>query len=309
MKLYYKVIVLFLSGLIFWSCEETEFTNMGDEVGDYVAFRSAAGSFPESSSTTTADGETTVSGNTFTVELFRSTSNLDTDLTVGLNSSVVYASSSDFANAGDSADETVVFSTDISSLVIPAGKASIKFNITALNDLASAGDKIINLSISSVSDASFNIGREGLATSSVITVVDDDCPIDLAGDFVGSYTLSEVFSAGGNAGFSFGFVNVTDLTADPSSLSGTGAFLTAGAGTAGGDDFWLPQTPLEFVTCPQTLAFDSNPLILGFTVNGATATYNILSTSYSVGKLTFIGNLGNTGGSNFGEYTVILEKN
>ncbi len=309
MKKLYSIIMSLSILMMALSCDDSEFETTEDNLGRYVAFTESSVSFQESSVTTTADGLSAVAGNTQSITIIRSSSDLSGALTVNMNVSVVFTSDTEFADAGDDASSTVVFSEDLSSITIPNGEASKTITITALNDNFSAGDKLITLSMTSVSESSYSLGQQQTRNVIDVTVIDDDCPIDLAGEFVGSYTLSEEFTAGTNEGRSFGFNNVTDLTADPESLAGTGAFLTANEDeTAAGDDFWLPNTPIEFITCAGTVSFNENPLLLGFNVNDEQATFNLLSSSYSLGSITLVGNLGNVAGINFGEYTIELEK-
>lgn len=241
-------ISLFVLAFLF-ACEETEFEKTEDNLGRYVAFSSSTISFAENSSSTTADGESIKGSNAQTVEVFRSTSDLSNSVTVSVSSSVIYTSTTDFAQEGEDASGTVTFSTDLNSVVIPAGKASTSFVVTAFDDDFSSGNKQITLTITNVSDGSMKIGAQGIGGTAIITVIDDDCPIDIA-SFEGTYSMSVEGSPGAPfEGFDLCASSSRDcsgpvtLTADPTDPLGQTAIITHPS--IGG------EYKIQFITCPK----------------------------------------------------------
>lgn len=183
--------------LIVWGCEETEFETTEDNLGNFVSFSQSSASVSESVASGTADGISVITGGNYVIEVVRSGRDLSQPLTVNISSSITFASSTDFADSGDDASETVFFSQPISTVTIPSGETSALVDVNTINDEFSSGDKTVALTITGTSDASFNLGAPatGVGNSLTITVVDDDCPIDLT-SFEGAYTMTIVGTPG-----------------------------------------------------------------------------------------------------------------
>jgi len=326
MKILKYIIWSLMLTVVFTACQEEDPLDINpllnqnfvyfDESNATVLSEAAVTSF-------TADGQGASSDNQLFIQLNRSGADASNELTVNIDKSVEFVSDTDFADAGDDASATVSFDFG-DQVVIPAGEYSTTLGIFSKDDLLSSGDKIVELTITGTSDATFEIGLPNFSTDSLgevqsedearlvtetIIIADDDCPIDLPGDWVGTYSLSEEFTAGINDGFSFGFATIVQLDFNPNNPTGTGAFLSQASSSPAGEDFFVENTPLIFNTCPQTLSI-ANPLTLAFSVSGATALYSISSATFNPAGnvLTFVGDLQNTGGSNFGEYTMVLTK-
>lgn len=300
MKKLYSIIMSLTILMMALSCDDSEFETTEDNLGRYITFTNTSASFSENSATTTADGIASTAANTYTVEIIRSASDLSQALSVNINVSVVYATTTDFANAGEDASETVSFSQDISSLTIPAGEVSSTFYITSFNDDFSAGDKTITLTITNAAD--YTIGNQGFGGSTVITIVDDDCPIDLA-SFEGEYTMEIIGSPESpNDGFdlcasaSRDCSGVVTLTADTSDPLGQTAILTHPS--FGG------EYKIQFVTCPkETLVVQPMASIFGdadwnMQQGSLPGSYNDASKDISI-----VGVLGS-----FGNFTITLKK-
>ncbi len=232
------------------SCEETEFETTGENLGNFVSFSTGAASVNENSGSTTADGTSTVSGSNYVIRILRSTTDLSQPLTVNISSSITFATTSDFANAGDDASSTVLFSSSINTVEIPAGEAEANVTFSTINDDFSAGDKSVILTITGTSDASYALGapQAAIGNTLAITVVDDDCPIDIA-SFEGEYTMTVVGTPGAPfdgfdlcASAARDCSGVVTLAADPSDPLGQTAILTHPS--FGG------EYKIQFITCP-----------------------------------------------------------
>lgn len=280
---------------------------------NYVAFSAEAANIQESQTVMSADNQPVSANSTYEVTVIRSSTDLSAPLTVGLSVNGVFAESSDFALEGDDASETFSLTEEISSLTIPAGKVSAKFLVITRDDSAPSGDKVLSFNITSVSDPSYQIGigESKMKSSLSLTIVDDDCPIDLAA-FEGEWEIVSFCGAPGarNEGFCrTNFAGVTvNLTADPSDPLGTTAIISGGIHT---DD-----VVLKFVTCPKTVFIDA-VYTLDFIQNGSTATiqpngqpevYGTGSYNEDSQRISIVFDYGNTGGSNFGAFVVEYKK-
>jgi hypothetical protein len=327
MKIKNIIILLLMVTAFISACQEEDRLEINPLVSEkYVYFdENNANVMSETAEVSvTPDGQRVSTKNQLFLKINRSGNDASVALVVNISTTVVFEDTTDFANAGDDASATVDFNFD-DQVTIPTGSYSSEIGIFPDDDLLSSRNKIITLTITGVSDDSYELGLpnftadtlgeiqsedEARLLSQTIVIEDDDCPIDISGEWVGTYALSEEFTAGINDGFSFEFATIVQLDFNPSNPAGTAAFLGTASSSPAGDDFFVEETPLLFNTCPQTLTIP-NPLILDFTVSGATATYRVSSATYSPGSksMVFVGILGNTGGSNFGEYTITLTKN
>lgn len=296
-----RIYLLIILAAFFAGCEDTsEFAKVEDSLGAYVSFSENSAAFSENSATTSADGTSVVAGNSYAVEIFRSTSDLSSPLTVSISADVVFASTTDFANAGDDASSTVAFSTDVSSLTFEAGEAFKQFTITSFNDDFSSGDKSITLSITNA--GGLNVGSQGLGGSIALTVVDDDCPIDLA-SFEGEYTMT-VFGTVGAPFDGFDLCasaardcsGVVTLAADATDPLGQTAILTHPS--FGG------EYKIQFITCPEEVEV-VQPMTSFFGVGAWQMQQGGSLGAYSNDSkdITIIGILGTNG-----DFTITLKK-
>ncbi len=213
----------------FLACEDgTEFTKTGL---DYVAFTVSSASVNEAVAVTTQDGISTTTNGYYTVNVIRSSSDVSADLTVNFTVAGTFVSTSDFADAGDDAASTFA-SSAAGSVVIPAGKSQAAFTITAINDLFSSGNKEVVVTITGASASNYQLGyaQSGLGESLTLTIIDDDCPIDLS-TFAGTYSMASVGTEGAfNEGFDLcasaardcsGDVTLTPIATDPTGTTAT----------------------------------------------------------------------------------------
>lgn len=309
-----KIAALALIMLVGFSCDDEDIIGDNPLVSQrtvYFSNLNGATANEAAVANQAADGTMILSNNQIEIFVERSGADASQPLTVNFSTTAVFASTTDFQNEGDDASSTLVLDGD-NAVTFAAGEYTTSFIISIMDDILSAGDRNLTITLDGVSDASYSVGFPNPAdvrTTLNITVQDDDCPIDIPGDWVGEYTLSEAFTDGVNDGFSFGFDNVTTLTADPTSAAGIGAILNNMTGTV--DDFWAVDTPLTFNTCPLTVSLSASTIELGFNVNGALATFVPANTVYDEESftITLVGDLRNVGGSNFGEYTITIQKN
>jgi hypothetical protein len=130
-----------------------------------------------------------------------------------------------------------------------------------------------------------------------LDIIDDDCFIDIDADWSGSYTVEEVFSAGGNAGLTlasaFGETYAISLARDTSDPSGTSAIIT---NVPGNNTYFTEGEKLIFLTCDGQVAFGSGTPEVALFDN-----LTVESSSYGDGTITIVGPLGT-----FGEYTMKL---
>lgn len=277
----YKISLLCLSFLVFVSCDEdTEFTTdngLQNEKFVYFALDNPLSVAEASTRVNTADGSGTNVNKQVKVTVLRTGASFDNDLTVSITTSATYASTTDFQNEGDDAAGTVVLSFE-GDVVIPAGSTSGAFTFSALDNVLSDGDKEITFTIASVSDPSYSIGFPGAADTDkqMVTIEDDDCPIDIANVWSGIWVVDKApFTPGSfNEDFSIGIAvgRAVELTLDESNPAGTAAFLNAvddpdltslfAAGTS---------VPLQFNTCPGTVLIGPDRYNLTFTQSGTTA--------------------------------------
>jgi hypothetical protein len=190
------------------------------------------------------------------------------------------------------------------SLEIPAGEFTGEITVTPNNNIIVDGRVDVTISLSESNATPIGIGGEGMErASATFGIEDDDCPIDSAA-FVGTYSVSEVFSAGGtNAGLSlaaaFGEVYQVELTQVMGDESGTRFLIN---NSAGFNQFFPADTSLTFLTCPGEVSVNGSA-----PVNVALfADMTITSSSYDEGTSTInlAGPLGN-----YGAYEIQLVRN
>ncbi|WP_442265474.1 hypothetical protein ACSIGC_14240 [Tenacibaculum sp. ZS6-P6] len=183
------------------------------------------------------------------------------------------------------------------TLEIPAGEFSGKIVIAPVNNAATDGD--LKIAVTLTSDSSAPVGLVGGVNNVTqnLTLIDDDCPISI-NDWVGTYTVAEVFSAGGtNAGLTlagaFGESYQIELALDPTDTDGIKLVVTNSAGF----NTYLPNgTVITFDTCNAKVSYSNDPLNIA-----AFANLTISETAYNEGgfSISTNGSLGNFGAYEF----------
>ena len=325
-NLFLNISRFFLIALIVMACEEeSEFTT--DNIlqnENYVYFAADnPGSINEASArVNTADGHGTNVSQKVDLTLLRTGSSFDTDLTVTVNTTAVYSSTTDFQNAGDDASETIVLGFE-DQVVIPAGQPSADFTFTVLDNVLSDGNKTVTFTIASVSDQSYSIGFPGAETTNVsqtVTVEDDDCPIDIPNVWSGIWIVKEFPAAPGS--FNEGFAvtpavgRAIELSLDESNPAGTSALIT----TTDNPDYTSLLAdgvvmPMSFNTCPGTVLIGPDTYTLSFNQNSAPAvmfradepgTFGNGNFSEDGSTFTITCSYGNNTGSNFDEFNAVF---
>lgn len=283
---------------------ESELDTLGALQESSVSFSVATASIAEATVVSSADKTDAKVGSTYAVTVVRNTSNIAEDLTVGFTLTSQFLTDSDFAGAGDDASET--FGVDLEgasgaySVVIPAGRSSVQFEIRSKDDLFSSGNKELVLTLTSAGSAKLGLGSSDIGKTLKLTIVDDDCPIAIA-NWVGTYTVEEKFTAGPNAplGLSDFFAESyqVQFALDPNDATGTKVVIT---NSPGFDTYINNGTVMTFVTCTKQVTFDPSPVQLALFAN-----ITITGTSYSDSqfKVTVSGPL-----ANFGAYEFVLTK-
>lgn len=187
------------------------------------------------------------------------------------------------------------------SVQIPAGEFSADILVEPINNFETDGDAEIVLELSSDSEVPVGIAGEGVYNAStLITVIDDDCPIDIE-SFVGTYSVSEQFTSGTNSGLklssAFGERYQVELALLPGDVTGTKMVIT---NSSGFNTYFANGTVITFNTCTQTITFDGgNPAIANF----ARLAYTSSSYDENTLQVTASGPLGN-----YGPYQFLLTK-
>lgn len=233
-----KLIKLFALSLVlaFVSCEESQ--NITLDIGEgFVQFESASSSIQENS--TDPISITVLYGGS----IASNTNGINVNFTL------------------EGADASRFTITPAGGTVqIPAGEVSATINVLPIDNVIVDGDSSFSIVLSPDGDKPVGLAGQGINSSSFdLTIVDNDCPIDIDG-FVGTYTVSENFTAGNNApsGLSDFFTETyqIELTLAPSDPSGTKLILNNSAGF----NKYIPDgTVLAFDTCNGKITFDGKP--------------------------------------------------
>ena len=147
------------------------------------------------------------------------------------------------------------------TLTIPAGEFSADITITPVDNVTVDGDMDIVLDLTTSSSLPVGIGGEGLqAASKTVTLIDDDCPVDI-NNFIGTYDVSEIFTSGTNEGLTlagaFGESYQIEMVAQPGDDTGTKLVIT---NSAGFNTYLTDGTVMTLQACPGTVAFEPLPL-------------------------------------------------
>ncbi len=247
-----QTFILIFGSLLFISCGNTELVFFDTPEG-FIQFKSDRGSVAENNS----DG-------IVNTVIFGHDSN-DTDITVNYT-----------VTSSDPSRYTV--SPSSGTITIPAGQFTADIILQPVDNFDEDGNVSVTIELTSNSSKPIGIGGEGLhSISRTVTIVDNDCPIAID-DWVGTYTVQEVFSEGGvNAGLTlaaaFGESYQIEFALAPGDLSGTKVVIT---NSAGFDTFINDGTIMSFITCDKEISFDAgNPALANFAViDIANSSYN-----------------------------------
>ena len=178
---------------LLWGCAEdapNEISSNQLTEGQFVYFDPQSSTTVDEAKTTVslADGSVTRVASEVNISVLRTGTDLTEAITVQYVATVVYAESTDFADEGADASETVHFSADV--ITIPAGRTNGSLTITTDNDELPTGSKIISLEITGVPDP-YQIGfpvKGSELNDYEVTVIEDDCPFDAA-KLTGRFTV------------------------------------------------------------------------------------------------------------------------
>jgi hypothetical protein len=147
------------------------------------------------------------------------------------------------------------------TVTIPAGEFTADITITPVDNITVDGDMDIVIDLTTASSLPVGIGGEGINFASrTVTLVDDDCPVDI-NNFIGTYNVAEVFTSGVNEGLSlaaaFGEAYQIEMVAQPGDDTGTKLVIT---NSAGFNTYLIDGTVMTLQACPGTVTFDPLPL-------------------------------------------------
>jgi len=176
------------------------------------------------------------------------------------------------------------------SIDIPAGEFSAEIAITPIDNVAADGDLDVVIELSSGNSLPIGIGGEGnFNTSRTVTIIDNDCPVDINA-FVGVFTVFENFTSGGNAPFGlvdfFGESYQVEMALQAGDASGTKVVVT---NSAGFNTYLTDGTVFQFLACSGTILIEGgDPTCAEF------APLIVDGSSYdeSIGELQVTGALG-----------------
>lgn len=185
-------------------------------------------------------------------------------------------------------------------VTIPAGEFVGYISIIPVNDLVAGEDIILDFSIA---NNSIPVGIAGQGIYNVmtqVTIVEDDCPIASA-DWVGSYSVTEVFTSGVNEGLTlagaFGESYLVQMAQVPGDPTGTQFTLS----NAPGFNVWFDAgTTVTFLTCSKQVVFNPTMPRLAEFAAFTNQTSNYVDDTFTI-KCN--GPLGN-----FGPYEFVLTK-
>jgi hypothetical protein len=301
------LLVLVLLGS-FIACKDDEI--IAGYKDAYASFDRASATLPESTVVSSAAKVDTKVGAQLNVNVVRS--NISEAQVVNFTLSGKFAKTTSFAAAGDDASSTYYVSAAGSngnySIEIPAGQASGTFFIRSNDDLFSSGDKVITIEITGAGSLKLGQGASAVNKKLTVTIVDDDCPIDVT-KWVGLYSVKEVFSPGGtNAGLTlagaFGRTFEIQLALDPNQPTDGSSTRLIASNAAGASTFFQAAVGINFITCTKEVRFDNgNPMIQ---VNPAQFVAHSTSITYSESTFEIKAASGPIG--NFGPYEWTLKK-
>ena len=183
---------------------------------------------------------------------------------------------------------------------IPAGEFSADISLSVINNIIVDGDIDVTIEITGASVPIGIGGEENFRVSRVITIVDDDCPIDINA-FVGTFDVFENFTDGVNAPLGladfFGEAYQLELSLAPNDPSGTKVVIN---NSPGFNEYIADGTVMSFLTCNGEVIFDA-----GFPTVALFRTFEYTDSSYdeSIGEVQCTGPL-----ATFGPYQFTLTR-
>lgn len=214
------------------------------------------------------------------------------------------ASSSDITvnyTVSSSDDSRYTISPSTGTVTIPAGEFTADIQLFTVDNFDVDGDVDVIIELDSTNSLPVGIAGEGLKSNSqTITVVDNDCPIEI-NDWVGVYTVFENFIEGNNSPLGlvdfFGESYQIEISLLQDDLTGTKVVIN---NSAGFNQYMADGTILSFDTCNKKFSLDAgDPEVALF------STVVIETTSYDESKFVIHaeGPLGN-----FGQYQFTFTK-
>lgn len=195
-----------------------------------------------------------------------------------------------------------IVSPSSGTIEIPAGEFSADITIQPVDNLLVDGDLDIVLTLTTDNVLPIGIGGEGInAAAQTITLVDDDCPVDINA-FVGTFSVAEKFTGGANApsGLKDFFEEAyqLEISLAPNDPTGTKIVIN----NSPGFDVYIPNgTVMTFQACPGTVVFDA-----GFPTVALFRQFVYTASEYSDGATPTIKCSGPL--ATFGPYEFILTK-
>lgn len=169
------------------------------------------------------------------------------------------------------------FSPASGQVVIPAGEFTAEISLTAINNFDSDGDVDVEIVLLESQGIPVGIGGEGInLVKRVITISDDDCPLEI-NDWVGTYSVFENFTGGGNAPLGlnnfFGESYQVQAALVPNDVTNAKVVWT---NSPGFNVYLDANTVMSFISCNGTVSFDAgNPRVAEFAVHTITgSSYN-----------------------------------
>ncbi len=296
-----------LLAMVIISCDDEVITSYNEK---YVAFSVPTAALQEGKPLVSADGIAIDGPNTLEVSIIRSSIDASQPITITISKVAQFTTESPFASAGDDASSSFLIGDELAQVTIPAGEYIKKVSLASIPDVLSSGNKTLKLEITGVSDPTYNIGvgPSAIRKSFILTVNDDDCPINLIQDWEGTYEVTSICAPEGatNEGLCFSDIGLSTagldvtLTADPSDPSGTTAILSGG----------IHVTPLiiKFITCESEVEFSGiNEIFGGFAIrpSNAPAVYGVSTYQEASKRITLVTDLTEPGGGpNYDEFIV-----
>lgn len=261
-----KYIFLLLITVLFSSCEDIETSDLGSD-GSWLQF--------ENSSDNMSEGDASMR-----IPILYA-SNMNTE---GVDVSFTYTAS---------VPDGFTVLPESGVVNIPAGEFVGYITVIPEDDNIASDDIVITFSIEGNTNYSLGIAGQGIYNiTSEFTIIEDDCPIAIE-EFVGTYSVTEVFTSGTNEGLSlaaaFGESYQLKASLDPNDVTGTKLVFN---NSVGFNEYFEEGTVVTFITCTkEVIVGDGTPLLAVF------AEHSIETTSYNDNSktITCSGPLGNYG--------------
>lgn len=184
---------------------------------------------------------------------------------------------------------------------IPAGEFSTDIVLKPIDNFDVDGNVDVLIELTTASSKPIGVAGENIEfAKKAITIIDNDCPIDI-NSWVGTYTVFENFTSGGNApsGLNnfFGESYQVELSLLPGDITGTKVVIN---NSVGFNTYFIDGSVMSFDTCNKKISFDA-----GFPVVGLFRTFEFTDSSYNESKFEIVA----TGPlANFGPYQFTLTK-